>query len=237
MKDKVQSYYDAFSNTYDNERFDNYHVFLDDSEVNAVKEFLQDKVVLEVGCGTGLILQRLKRHCKDCIGVDLSSGMLSKAKKRGFDCIQADATSLPFRDESFDCVVCFKVLPHIPDAQSAIQEMTRVTKKGGVVALEFYNSQSLRYLVKRIKPASKVAKSVSDKDVFTKYHSPKEMLALLPKNLEVIKMHGIRVFLPTAYLMKVPVLSSALLRLETWCSSTPLGMFGGFMVVVARKGF
>ena len=237
MKDKVQSYYDAFSSTYDNERFDNYHAFLDDAEVNAVKEFLQDKVVLEVGCGTGLILQRLKRHCKDCIGVDLSSRMLSKAKKRGFDCIQADATSLPFGDESFDCVVCFKVLPHIPDAQSAIQEMTRVTKKGGVVALEFYNTQSLRYLVKRIKPASKVAKSVSDKDVFTQYHSAKDMLALLPKNLEVIKMHGIRVFLPTAYLMKVPLLSTVLSALETWCSSTPLGMFGGFMVVVARKGF
>jgi len=235
MKDKVRTYYDAFSNTYDKERFDGYHVFLDDSEVLAVQDFLRDKIVLEVGCGTGLILQRLKRYCRDCVGVDISKGMLSKAKRRGFACMQADAISLPFRDESFDCVVCFKVLPHIPNIESAIQEIVRVAKKGGIVALEFYNRSSLRYLVKRLKPPSKVADGVSDKDVYTKYHSPKEILALLPKNLEVVRVHGIRILLPTGYLMKVPVLSRAFGVLERWCSSSWLGRFGGFLVVVARK--
>lgn len=228
-------YYDRMAEGYDRERDQGYHAFLDESEISCVATYLKGAHVLEVGCGTGLILSRIRSLTENAVGVDISPNMLSRAKARGHQVIRADTTALPFRNESFDVVLCYKVLPHIVDVESALEEMVRVLKPGGILAVEFYNRYSLRGFLKRIKPSTPVAKGVVDTDIFTRYDSPQEMLSFLPEGLDVIGIHGIRIAIPAAFLMRIKPLDMTFRYIERLLSMTPLIKFAGFIVVVARK--
>lgn len=94
--------------------------------------------ILDVGCGAGVISVPLSRKF-DVTSLDFSLKMLLQLKSRKEDLkselgiINADAHQLPFKDESFDVVVCrFAVWP-LHDPQRAISEMVRVTRKKIVI--------------------------------------------------------------------------------------------------------
>src|SRR5690349_25170635 len=103
-----RAYYDDFSKGYERERAAGYHRLLDDLEVSVVAPLSRGKRVLEVGCGTGLILSRLAPEAAFACGLDLSPNMLSGARGRGLDVVLGSATHLPFPDASFDLVCSFK---------------------------------------------------------------------------------------------------------------------------------
>ncbi|MCL5991135.1 MAG: class I SAM-dependent methyltransferase [Bacteroidetes bacterium] len=62
---------------------------------------------------------------------------------------RADLTNLPFKDESFDCIICYHVLEHIIDDNNAIREMYRVLKKGGWAIIQSPFDNSLEYSFER----------------------------------------------------------------------------------------
>src|SRR5256885_4763910 len=97
-----RAYYDDFSSGYERERGAGYHRLLDDLELQVVAPLARGKRVLEVGCGTGLILGRLAPEAALACGVDLSQGMLRVARARGLSVAAGSATQLPFADASFD---------------------------------------------------------------------------------------------------------------------------------------
>src|SRR5262245_61631284 len=142
---------------------------LDDLEVELVERYGTGKDLLEVGCGTGLILERTARFARRAAGIDLSGGMLARAAGRGLAVAQASATELPIASASVDVAYSFKVLAHIPDIAGALREMARVVRPGGYVLAEFYNARSLRRLVKAIKPPTAVSHQTHDEHVFTRY--------------------------------------------------------------------
>ena len=193
--------------------------------------------MLEVGCGTGLILQRLARKARRAVGVDLSPGMLEVARKRGLDVHVADACDLPFDDETFDLACSFKVLAHVPDTSKALAEMARVTRPGGSVVAEFYNRDSLRTLVKRLKPASEISRTgeVTDTDVYTRYDTLEEIQGRLPAALELVRVDGIRILSPAAVLFNLPGVGRIWTEVERAVMKTPLRRFGGFLVVTLRR--
>ena len=230
-----QTYYDEFSQGYENERYKRYHRFLDESEVRIARPYCEGKDVLEVGCGTGLIMERMKDFSKSVVGVDLSSGMLEKARQRGLVVHQADATALPFPDESFDAVVSFKVLAHVQGIRAALSEAARVTRPGGHLVLEFYNSQSIRTLVKRLKPAQSIAQSTTDEHVYTRFDSLSDIRSYLPFNVHIRQVTGIRCLAPSYHFWNAPVLGTITEFLERHVQSTPISRIGGFLVVVARR--
>jgi ubiquinone/menaquinone biosynthesis C-methylase UbiE len=96
--------------------------------------------VLEVGCGTGLLLERLSSR-GEAVGVDLSAGMLERASKRlsrrrrRAKLVLADAQRLPFEDASFDSAVSTFALTAVPDLDLALAEMTRVVRDGGTLVV------------------------------------------------------------------------------------------------------
>ena len=59
--------------------------------------------------------------------------------------VQANATSLQFEDNTFDCVYSFGVLHHIPDIEKALSEIKRVLKPGGRIMVMLYHKNSLLY--------------------------------------------------------------------------------------------
>lgn len=237
--DANRAYYDAFSAEYEAERGENdpggYHDLLDELETGFVERFATDKDVLEVGCGTGLVMRRLQKFAKSVKGVDLSPGMLEKAKARGLDGIVGSATDLPFPDASFDVTCSFKVLAHVPDIEKALDEMTRVTRPGGVVIAEFYNPTSLRGLAKRLAPPGRIAEGKHEDQVYTRFDSPERARELMSRKCDVVAARGIRIVTPAARLMKNPLVRRFLVRAEHALADTPLSRFGGFYAVAGRK--
>lgn len=231
-----RSYYDDFSDWYERERGDGYHKMLDDLELTAVERYGTGKDILEAGCGTGLLLGRTLRFAKSASGVDLSAGMLSKAKERGLDVVQGSVTQLPYKDESFDLVYSVKVLAHVEDIEAAMEEMARVTRPGGIVLAEFYNPLSLRYLIKSLKAPTAISSSTNDEAVYTRYDGPEQIRKYLPENLEWEGCRGVRIITPVSHVHKVPVLGSAFRALESVLADAPIARnLGGFLIAILRK--
>ena len=204
-----RAYYDDFAGWYERERHLPYHRMLDDLEVEIVERYGKDRDVLEVGCGTGLILGRVGEFARTATGIDLSGGMLAKAAARGLAVAQASATDLPIATASVDVAYSFKVLAHIPDIAGTMREMARVVRPGGHVIAEFYNARSLRRLVKAIKPPTKVSETTHDEHVYTRYDDRKAIESYLPDELEWVATRGIRIVTPVAAVLRVPVVGAA----------------------------
>ncbi len=231
-----QAYYDDFSSWYERDRQQGYHQMLDDLEVTLVRQYGTGRQVLEVGCGTGLILERVATFAQSACGVDLSLGMLAKARTRDLSVAQGSATGLPYPDNSFDLVYSFKVLAHIQDIRLALNEMTRVTRPGGTVIAEFYNPRSLRYLVKRLKPPTPVSETTADSAVFTRYDSIPQIKSYLPSNLRWKTVRGIRIVTPVSHVHRIPGLGRVVRLVEQNLADVPIArQFGGFLAVVCEK--
>jgi ubiquinone/menaquinone biosynthesis C-methylase UbiE len=230
-----KSYYDDFAGWYEKERHHGYHAMLDRLEAGIVEPLARGREVLEVGCGTGLILKRLAGVARRLTGLDLSRGMLAEARRRGFPVTEGSATDLPFADGSFDLAFSFKVLPHVPDIRRALAEMARVVRPGGYVVAEFYNRLSLRRLAKALGGPGRISAARTEAEVFTRWDTPREAREHLPAGLTVERWRGVRVFTPSAALFEVPGVAAVLDRAEGWAVDGPLARFGGFLVAVCRK--
>jgi SAM-dependent methyltransferase len=103
--------------------------------------------ILDVGCGTGALAQRLADQGYDVTGVDPSDGMLDVLRERapGITAVHADGTDLPFEDGSFDLAYCVAVMHHVaaPAAvHKTLGEMVRVTRSGGRVLIWDHNPRN-----------------------------------------------------------------------------------------------
>lgn len=100
--------------------------------------------VLEVGCGAGHVLERFAGTART--GVDLSEGMVARARRRlGRDVtlLRASADRLPFPAGSFDVVLCTEVLEHVPDPRAVLAELLRVVAPGGRVVVSVPNEANI----------------------------------------------------------------------------------------------
>jgi len=94
-------------------------------------------LVLDLGCGTGLLLQELP-IVGEIIGLDLSRCMLKKARNhgKGFERIHfilGDADNIPVRDRYFDTIFGITLLQNMPDPNITIQEIKRVAKTTALI--------------------------------------------------------------------------------------------------------
>ena len=230
-----REYYDEFSAWYEKERHRGYHAMLDDLEVDLLTRYVRGADVLEIGCGTGLILDRIESLSKSAVGVDLSVGMLQGAMERGLNVVQADATALPFASESFDVVYSFKVLAHIEDISLALSEAARVTRPGGHMLLEFYNPLSIRYMAKRLGGPGKISEKTHESAVFTRWDHALDLPSILPAGVSVEDFAGVRIFTPAAFVHKLPVVGQVFRKMEFLGRDGALKYFGGFLIAIVRK--
>jgi ubiquinone/menaquinone biosynthesis C-methylase UbiE len=237
--DANRAYYDAFSAGYEDHRGENdpggYHDLLDELESEYVRRYGASRDVLEVGCGTGLVLSRIAKFARSARGVDLSPGMLEKARARGLDVVLGSATALPFEDNQFDVTCSFKVLAHVPEIEVALKEMVRVTRPGGIVLAEFYNPYSLRALLKRFGPAGRIAASANESHVYTRFDSPFGLRKLLPAGAFLVGARGVRIVTPTAKVMRTALGRSFFRAAERALCDSPLRVFAGFYVAAIEK--
>ena len=104
--------------------------------------------VLEVGAGAGRALRPLieLRRSVQVAALDLSHASLlhvAEAELERVMPVQGDALVLPFEDDTFDAVVGFEVIEHLPDVPGAVDEMLRVLRTPGYVVFGLPNHASL----------------------------------------------------------------------------------------------
>jgi SAM-dependent methyltransferase len=90
------------------------------------------RTLLDVGCGTGLVSERLVRPGLRVFGVDTSAAMVRSAAERVGTVVQGNCHRLPFADESLDAVSAVWLLHLLPDAPLVVAECARVLRPGGV---------------------------------------------------------------------------------------------------------
>ena len=102
-----------------------------------------DDIVLECACGTGLLSAVIAAKCRRLTATDFSRKMLRRAEKncrafRNITYAQTDITALPFADGSFDKVVAGNVIHLLDNPMTALSELNRVCKDGGMLIIPTY---------------------------------------------------------------------------------------------------
>jgi len=122
----------------------------------AVLEILGDKPIrnlVDLGTGTGRMLQLLAPRASRTVGLDASHAMLSvaranleKAGLRGIELRQGDIYAPPFPRDTFDLVVIHQVLHYLDDPARAIREASRLVAPGGRILVVDFAPHSLEFL-------------------------------------------------------------------------------------------
>jgi ubiquinone/menaquinone biosynthesis C-methylase UbiE len=109
--------------------------------------------LLDAGCGTGLLLAKLKTERSNVIteGIDFSASMLSVAKNKNTGAILKEADldkPLPYKDDTFDIITSVLVIYNLPNPKKTIKEFKRVLKKDGIlIIVSLKKNASMRKII------------------------------------------------------------------------------------------
>lgn len=98
---------------------------------------------MDLATGTGIIARVAAHRCAHVVAVDLSSGMLSIARRlstRSIAFVQADASRLPFARRAFDAATCGLSLSHFIDVRMVLAELCRILRPGGIFVASTWGS-------------------------------------------------------------------------------------------------
>ena len=113
----------------------------------------EDDVILDIGCGGGMNINRMSKTARKVYGVDYSieSVKLSRQVNQNFisegrvEILEGNVQALPFEDNTFDIVTAFETVYFWPDIERSFGEVKRVLKPGGkfLIGMETNGSDSL----------------------------------------------------------------------------------------------
>jgi ubiquinone/menaquinone biosynthesis C-methylase UbiE len=99
-------------------------------------DYFSSAVVLDLGCGNGILLKDLVKKFKCAVGVDASLDMVKDIKPQygpNINLVVGDGMNLPVLAESFDIVICRGTLHHLSSLTQGLEEIQRCLKKDGIL--------------------------------------------------------------------------------------------------------
>jgi len=140
---------------------DYYHpisLWLYDRAISDMLRFMEiapGETILDAGCGPGVHSIRVAKAGIHVCAVDISKAMLQQAQQRAksagvsdkMEFHQKDLTEIDFPDACFNYVFSWGVVIHIPEAERALDEMARIIKPGGKLALYLTNKTALDHKI------------------------------------------------------------------------------------------
>ena len=141
-KTNAGEYYDKLSASYD-ELYGEEQLRKHDKVV----EFLGNRrfgIIVDIGCGTGNLLEKLGERCEAAVGIDVSSQMLLMAKTRlgreRVELVRADFKALPVRSSIMDCALAISLLDSRHDDYKAqMSEIRRIATQQGTLAFTVFH--------------------------------------------------------------------------------------------------
>jgi 2-polyprenyl-3-methyl-5-hydroxy-6-metoxy-1,4-benzoquinol methylase len=148
---------------------------------------IHPELILEVGCGDGLVFKQLgiRFPRSSYVGLDLSLDILEEARRqRGIDdLVCAAADQLPFRRHRFDLVVCVEVLEHLQDPIGAIQAAQHVA---GEYLLFSVPNEPVWRIMNLLRGA--YWRSAGNTPGHVQHWRPREFVAMLRSRLQVLRV-------------------------------------------------
>jgi 2-polyprenyl-3-methyl-5-hydroxy-6-metoxy-1,4-benzoquinol methylase len=146
-------------------------------------QFSENKIVLDVACGSGHISSFLKRNARVVIGGDASKSAIRYAsshyRKDGLHFLLLDAQQLPFADNTFNLIVSMETIEHLPQYERFLIECHRVLKADGVFVCSTTNKAVASPNTKRTSSSS-----------HAKEFYPQEFCELSKKYFQEVTLHG-----------------------------------------------
>ncbi len=183
-QEKIRNHYDAIADSYDHHydhpRGRNYHSHISNYLIRALPP---GGKLLDIGCGTGLFVEKYIRYGGSATGLDISTRMIEQARNR-CDCCEftvGTGERIPFRDSSFDAVSSLLVFSYLRDPAAMLSETYRVLQPGGAVAICTLGKKLLTRGIPAIYQISEKmrVKHVVMKDFGEHYYNEEEMRDLL----------------------------------------------------------
>jgi len=118
--------------------------------IKKIIELEDNKTILDVGMGTGNLTKRMSFYFPEStvIGIDFAKGMLKKAKEKesSLKVLEANASMLPFKDDSFDIIASNLAYHWAEDLSKAFNEAYRCLKPNGKFAVTIFGFKTLEEL-------------------------------------------------------------------------------------------
>jgi len=108
------------------------------------KFFLCPGKALDIGCGQGTFLQLLKEQGWECHGTELTTDSAYRASRLGISVSVGEIDENHFPAHSFDLITLWHVLEHLSEPLKTLKTLTRLLKKGGILAISTPNIDSLQ---------------------------------------------------------------------------------------------
>jgi SAM-dependent methyltransferase len=132
-KSKEIAFFDAHAED------DEYNVFSQETNERLVAAFAElsslprGARVADLGCGSGVFTELLRRHGYQSTGLDISAKLVALGQRKypGLELVEGDAENLPFETASLDGVLLSGLVHHFPDPRRLVSEVSRVLRNGG----------------------------------------------------------------------------------------------------------
>ena len=165
-------------------------------KVGSLKEILEKKAILDLGCGGGILSEKLAEEGANILAIDQSKKLINEAKKRAkskklkIDYQCQSIKSLKVNRAKFDIILCMEVVEHVQDYKSFIKLAFECLKKDGIIIFSTINKSFLSYFT-TIFLAEKVLKLVPPKthdwDMYVKPEDILEIAKTFKLKLDKIK--------------------------------------------------
>lgn len=138
-----QRYFDAVAETYDADPAQKYGCYHPNSRTR-YRSFIRKNLVIarrgltvNLGCGTGNMMEVETEFGLNAIGIDISWAMLERARRVSLRLIQGEVHRLPLPDASVSLASCFLLLHHVYDHELFFREVVRVLQPGGILFSDY----------------------------------------------------------------------------------------------------
>ena len=167
-------------------------------EIGNLKDILEKKKILDLGCGGGILSETLAEEGANIFAIDLSKKLITEAKKRAkfkklkinYKC--QSIKSLKDNSVKFDIILCMEVVEHVKDYKNFIKTAFKCLKRDGLIIFSTINKSILSY-VTTIFLAEKILKLVPSKTHdWNMYVKPEEILKIAQTcKLKLDKIKGL----------------------------------------------